>query len=90
MRELGIRELTILNKLQSRTKMFITNDDLNFLEVQYFRRGTYTCCILNLRGNIVGIGMTKKYKYDKENQYIANDVSFAKAVKDYLVGDEII
>ena len=88
MRELGIRELGILNKIQSRTKMFITDDDLNFLETEHFRRGTFTGCIITLRGHIVGIGMTKKYKYDKESQYVADDVSFAKAAKDYLIGEE--
>ena len=86
MRELELRELKILEKLQTRTKILV---NLNFLEVKYFRRGTYTCCILILYEKIVGIGMTKKYKRDRENQYIADDVSFAKAAKDYLIGDDI-
>lgn len=79
------RELIILNKLQRRVGTFITDDILDKLYYEFFVKGTYTGCILTINNNIVGIGMTKRERVDNPNTEVAEDVSFAKAVRDYLV-----
>lgn len=84
-RRLNEREKEILNKISQRVGYIPEGGFEGDLLIEYFVRGTFTSCILtNVFNEIVGIGMTKKYKYDSENVNIATDVSFAKASHDYF------
>lgn len=90
MRQLILNEHQMIHKLERRTKHFITEQTFENLMVQYYRRGTYTCCLIILDNYIVGVGMTKRLRYDRENQDIAKNVAFSKAARDYLIGENYI
>lgn len=62
------------------------DSDKNQLYYEIIQKGTYTACILTIDNEIVGLGMTKRYRNDKYNARVALDVSVHKAVKDYLFG----
>lgn len=90
------RVLLMLQKMKKRMPLYIfdpnrihsicvTNDAMYY---EIFQKGTYTCCILTIDNEIVGIGMTKRNRNDKYNARVASDVCTHKALKDYLFGIE--
>lgn len=75
--------MEISNRIQKRTGYFIT-ESLKKLEYEFFERGFFTTCVLTYNNEICGIGDTIKSKKDKYNFKIAMNVSFSKAIRDYI------
>lgn len=74
----------IVDKICFRKSVSMSEDAVDNLYYENFRRGTYFATVLTWDNKIVGIGMTKKWKYDPENPKIAQTVAFSKAIRDYL------
>ncbi len=84
---IGRRSLLEMKDI-SKTKLRLNeklNGDESKLYYEIIQKGTYTACILMIDNEIVGIGMTKRSRFDKYNVKVASDVSIHKAVKDYLL-----
>lgn len=80
------RNLLEKNNL-SETRLHLTekiNENAHKLHYEIIQKGTYTACILTIDNEIVGLGMTKRSRFDKYSARVASDVSVHKAVKDYL------
>ncbi len=80
------RNLLEKNNL-SETRLHLTekiNENADKLYYEIIQKGTYTACILTIDNEIVGLGMTKRSRFDKYSTKVASDVCTHKAVKDYL------
>jgi len=78
--------MEIVTKAQKRNKYVISEKDLETLEYEFFERGLFTTCVLTHKNHIeiCGIGSTIKDVKDKYNFQIAMNVSFSKAIRDYI------
>ena len=64
------------------------DDDKNRLYYEILQKGTFTACILTIDNEIVGLGMTKRYRNDEYNTTTAANVCVHKALTDYFFGIE--